>query len=70
MKKLSRVVVALAFAGLATGAAPAQAQHDCDRHPCYDCVMYPCYPSDWVEFLSGGRVQTGDHIVCNAVVCI
>lgn len=72
MKTLSRLVLAAAFAGLATVAAPAQAQHECDVNPCYECVTYPCYPSDWVEYLSGGAVDVHDHIVCirTAGVCV
>jgi hypothetical protein len=71
VKKLSRLVVAAAFVGLATVSTPAQATHDCDTHPCYECVMYPCYPSDWVEFLSGGTLSIDDHIVCvDGVLCV
>lgn len=72
MKTLSRLVLAVAVAGLTTVAAPAQAHHDCDGHPCYECVMYPCYPGDWVEYLSGGAVEVGDHIVCipKAGLCV
>lgn len=63
--RLTRALVATAFAAAALGGMPAaSATHDCDQNPnthCYECVRYPCYPEDYPPYLIGLIFGDGDR---------
>jgi hypothetical protein len=78
MRRLSRLVLAATFAGLAA-AVPAQAAEqtaapDCVKEPCYQCFMYPCGLDQWLEYLGAGggglvTVQYNPPVVCVTEPC-